>query len=95
MALPNITSMAEENAALNGGENPNPNDGMPEPREDMSHVSDFVASLTPEEFEFLKSEVQARENGENDPNMKTAEEVEFDLESLEDTKGSTRNRSME
>lgn len=93
-----IDNLAQENAAYGSGDGitpPNPNDGLPEPDESMTYISDFVAGLTPEEYAFLKSEIEARDRGEMDPNMKTAEEVEFDLESLEDTKGATRNRSME
>lgn len=86
---------AIEQAGTNDLPNPNPNDGMQEPDESMSHVSDFVASLTDEEFAFLKSEIDARERGERDSQMKSADEVEIDLETLEDAKGSTRNNSME
>ena len=79
-----------ENSAYASGEEPI--NRMTEPSSDMAHVSEFVASLTDEEFAFLQSEVEARQRGEMDPNMKTAEEVEFDLETLEDT-GATRNQS--
>ena len=91
-----MINAATETAAVNtlpSGQVPDPNDGMPQ-EEGMTYVSEFVAGLTDPEFQFLKQEVDARERGEMSSKMKSAEEVEFDLETEAD-RGSTLNRSSE